>query len=105
MEQKQEQEQEQKQIDYICMIYALAQGNPGAHTVVAKMLKLIEEDDSKNTEIMEFISKLLDNDITGSRLWYIFKNEANSDINKLINIDLSQFTNKYFFEKFEKYTL
>ena len=95
----------QEQKDYVCVIYALAEGNPGAHTVVAKMLKLIEEDDTKNTDIMIFIGKLLNNKIVGARLWYTFKNEANSDINKFINLDLSQFTNEYFFEKFEKYTL
>jgi prolipoprotein diacylglyceryltransferase len=96
------QEQEQES-DIMLISYALGERNPGAHTVVAKMFGLIEQDESKNQEIMDFITKLLNNNIVGARLWYIFKNEAKTDINNLIKLDLSQFTNEYFYDKFEKY--
>ena len=93
----------QQQKDSMLVLYALGEGNPGAYTVVSKLYELIEQDNDKNAEVMEFIRNLLINEIVGTRLWYIFKNEANTDANKLIKLDLTQFDDQYFYDKFEKY--
>lgn len=85
------------------VLYALGEGNPGAYTVVSKIYNLIEEDETKNVVVMEFIRNLLIKNITGARLWYIYKNEANYDANRLTQLDLNQFTNDYFYNKFEKF--
>ena len=76
----------------------LSKGNPGRCMVI---MKLIEDID---TEILiDFFNKIIDRDIIGARLWYIYKNECNMNINELINKDLTLFTDNYFYEKFEKY--
>jgi len=95
----------EQQKDSMLVLYALGQGNPGAYTVIAKLYNLVEIDSSNNTIVSNFIRDALINNISGSRLWYIFKNEANNDINTLISLNLSLFTDEYFYEKFEKYTL
>ena len=51
--------------------------------------------------LYEFYKKLIDNKITGSRLWYIYKNECFKDIDELISKDLTPFTDSYFYEKFD----
>ena len=88
----------------ILIMLALGGSNPGACTVVSKLFEIIENDQTKNDLVMNIIQKLLNNNIIGSRLWYIFKNEAKKNINELFIINLDQFTNEYFYEKFEKYT-
>jgi hypothetical protein len=82
----------------------LGQKNPGGYTVVTKLFELLDSD--KPTQILtkKLIKNLITKNIVGTRLWYIYKNEANFDINKLLNIDLDQFSNEYFYDKFEKYT-
>ena len=52
---------------------------------------------------MNHIKDLMNKNIVGTRLWYIYKNEAKLNINNLLSINLNQFTNEYFFNKFEKF--
>jgi hypothetical protein len=85
------------------IMLALGEGNPGAYKVVVELFKVLELDDTKQNLIMNFIKNLLTKDIVGARLWYIYKNEANLNINELLNINLDLFTNEYFYEKFEKF--
>lgn len=86
------------------IMLALGEGNPGAYKVVVELFKVIELDETKNELIMNLINDLLTKNIIGTRLWYIYKNEAKLNINNLLNINLEQFTDEYFYEKFEKYT-
>ena len=90
--------------DKLIIIKSLGNRNPGAYTVASKIFDLLETDDSKTDIIIPFINKLLDKEITGSRLWYIYKNEAKFDLNNLIELNLITFDDKYFYDKFEKYT-
>lgn len=76
----------------------LSGGNPGACNVLIKLTENID-----HTKLNDFFVKILDKEITGSRLWYIYKNECNQNINELIDKDLTPFTDAYFYEKFEKY--
>ena len=85
------------------IMFALGDKNPGAYTVVSKLFSEFGEDESKLNKIMNFIKKLLERDIVGARLWYIYKNEAELNINKLFELNLDSFDNEYFYEKFEKY--
>jgi hypothetical protein len=86
------------------IMLALSDGNPGAYKVVIELFKVVELDETTNDTIMNLIKQLMIKNIIGSRLWYIYKNEAKLDINKLLCINLDQFTDEYFYEKFEKYT-
>jgi hypothetical protein len=76
----------------------LTECNPGANRVVLELYKI--ED---NTLILDFINKLFKQNITGARLWYIYKNECNQRILDLLSVDLTMFTNEYFYKKFERY--
>jgi hypothetical protein len=86
------------------IMLALGDGNPGAYKVVVELFKVVELDETTNDTIMNLIKQLMIKNIIGTRLWYIYKNEAKLDINNLIYINLDQFTDEYFYEKFEKYT-
>lgn len=86
--------------DNILLLCVLSKGNPGATTVLINLLKEIQDIDI----LRDILKKIWKLNIVGSRLWYIYKNECNQNINKLINIDLKQFTDDYFYEKFEKYS-
>lgn len=85
------------------IMLALGEGNPGAYTVIAKLFEIVESDETKNDLIMTLIKKLMERHIVGTRLWYIYKNEAKLNINNLFTINLDQFTDEYFYNKFEKY--
>lgn len=76
----------------------LSQNNPGACSVIFELIKKIE-----HRELSIFFNKIIINNILGTRLWYIYKNECNMNINELIEKDLTPFTDTYFYEKFEKY--
>lgn len=76
----------------------LSQGNPGACSILLRLIKNIN-----NIELSIFLNKIISKAILGPRLWYIYKNECNNDINELIAKDLTPFDNEYFYEKFEKY--
>ena len=86
------------------IMLALGDGNPGAYKVVVELFKVVELDETTNDTIMNLIKQLMIKNIIGARLWYIYKNEAKLDINNLIYVNLDQFTDEYFYEKFEKYT-
>jgi hypothetical protein len=86
------------------IMLALGDGNPGAYKVVVELFKLVELDETTNDTIMNLIKQLMIKNIIGARLWYIYKNEAKLDINNLLYVNLDQFTDEYFYEKFEKYT-
>ena len=91
--------------DIQIIMLALGDSNPGAYTVVTKLFEIVESDETKNDFVIKFINNLLIKNIIGTRLWYIYKNEAKLDINNLLCINLDQFTDEYFYEKFEKYTI
>lgn len=86
------------------ILLALGERNPGAHSVVSKLFEFVEKDESKNIIVMNIIENLMTKNIVGARLWYIYKNEAQMNIEQFINLNLEQFTDDYFYEKFEKYT-
>ena len=86
-------------INKIDTLSILTGGNPGSVSVMLEIYKTYQEE-----EICVFINKIWKKQIIGPRLWYIYKNEAKFDINNLVNLNVSKFTNDYFYEKFEKYT-
>ncbi len=60
-----------------------------------------EKEKEKDIYLMKlFFIKIYQHQITGSRLWYIYKNECNRNIDQLLNKDLIPFTDEYFWEKF-----
>jgi prolipoprotein diacylglyceryltransferase len=80
-------------------IFCILSGrNPGACSVLMCLFKNIESE-----KLNDFFIKILNKEIVGARLWYIYKNECNENINELIDKDLTPFTDFYFYEKFEKY--
>lgn len=89
--------------DTMLVMTALGHNNPGAYTIVSKLFSEIREDESKSNKIMDFIKKLLEGNIFGARLWYIYKNEAMLNISKLLELNLDSFDDSYFYERFEKY--
>jgi hypothetical protein len=80
----------------ICCL--LSNGNPGSITVLVNLLNNID-----SPTLIQLFKELWNKQIIGSRLWYIYKNECNQDMNQLIQKDLTPFDNNYFYEKFEKY--
>jgi hypothetical protein len=76
----------------------ISQGNPGAFSILMNMIKNID-----HNELSIFLNNIISKEILGARLWYIYKNECNNDINELIEKDLTPFDNQYFYKKFEKY--
>lgn len=89
--------------DNMLIFYQLSNGNPGAVTVVTKLLHVMEEDTDKKEDIITFLNTVLERNIVGARLWYLYKNEAKLDIHKLLQLELDQFDDMYFHNKFEKY--
>jgi hypothetical protein len=85
-------------IQNIQVFKIITEGNPGAVSVMLKLHETQQEDD-----ILIFINKILNQNITGARLWYIYKNECNLSIDEVLSKDLTPFTDDYFYEKFEKY--
>ena len=73
----------------------------GSEKVCNLLLQL--NDNIDETKLYDFFIKILDKHIIGERLWYIYKNECNSDVNELVEKDLTSFDENYFFEKFEKF--
>lgn len=88
----------EENIDNFELFRALSKGNPGACNVLLELMTNID-----NVKLDNFFIKILDKQILGSRLWYIYKNECNRNINELIEKDLTPFTDSYFYEKFEKF--
>ncbi len=84
-------------------IYKLIGGNPGAITVITNLLDVMEEYEENEDSIIKFINELLNRNIIGPRLWYLYKNEAHYDINNMIQLELNNYDDIYFYNKFEKY--
>jgi hypothetical protein len=87
-------------ISTIDVLLVLSNGNPGAATV---LIELVNNPTYDSCKIEEFFIKLLDLKIIGARLWYIYKNECNKNLDEFIIKDLSVFDDNYFYEKIEKY--
>ena len=85
--------------DSMIIITALGNRNPGAYDVISKLFTEINE----SNKSMNFITKLLEKNTVGARLWYIYKHEAKLDINQLLDLDLNRFNDEYFYEKFEQF--
>ena len=79
-------------------VMLITEGNPGALSVMSELYRTYQ-----TYEIIEFVNKIWIRKITGSRLWYIYKNECICNISELLSKDLSPFTNEYFWDNFEKY--
>lgn len=84
-------------------LYEISEGNPGCLTVLIEIMKIMEKNNNTDETIKNFFINIIDKKIFGARLWYIYKNEFNKNINDLLTKNLDLFTNEYFFEKFEKY--
>lgn len=69
----------------------LSGGNEKVCSILLELIENIEE-----TKLEDFFIKILEKHITGERLWYIYKNECNRNINELIQKDLTPFTDAYF---------
>lgn len=85
-------------INMIEIVSIITQGNPGSIRVMVEIYKTHD----KNT-ILIFLNKIWKLKIIGSRLWYIYKNECNKNVNELLSKDLTPFTKEYFYHNFEKY--
>jgi hypothetical protein len=83
--------------DYCSIFYILSDGNIGAFTVLLSLHNEIE-----TSKLIRFLKTLWNKEIIGDRLWYIYKNECNESIYKLLTKDLRPFDETYFYEKFEK---
>ena len=82
----------------IFIISVLSGGNQNVCNLLLQLIDNIDE-----IKLDKFFIKILEKHITGERLWYIYKNECNRDINELIEKDLTLFTDAYFDEKIKKY--
>jgi len=85
-------------VENILVLTLITEGNPGSVTVMLELYKTRQGD-----EIAIFLNKIWKQKITGTRLWYIYKNECNNNISELLSKDLTPFTDDYFYEKIEKY--
>ena len=75
------------------LIYGLTQFNYKAINVLSEMQKIYIDDNI----MKEFYGKLLENNITGERLLYIYENECNNNVELLMDIDFSNFKDEYFY--------
>jgi hypothetical protein len=85
-------------IKNIHVLKIITEGNPGSVTVMLEIYKTQQDDD-----ILVFINQIWKQKIIGARLWYIYKNKCNLNIDELLSKDLTPFSDDYFNEKFEKY--
>ena len=76
----------------LLFICSITEGNPGANTVMHQLMSAGYEPEFIN----EFCKKIIEYKITGSRLWYLYKNECFYDINELVSKDLTPFTDSYY---------
>ena len=82
---------------YIFISRVLSGGNQNVCNLLLQLIDNIDE-----SKLDDFFIKILEKYITGERLWYIYKNECNRDINELVEKDLTLFTDAYFDEKFKE---
>lgn len=89
--------------DNMLVFYQLSNGNPGAVTVITQLLQIMDDDTDKKEEVIAFLNTVLERNIVGARLWYLYKNEAKLNIQNLLQLKLDRFDDMYFHNKFEKY--
>ena len=82
--------------EYFTIFYIISDGNIGAFTILLNLQNEIDQ-----SRLICFLKKLWTQKIIGDRLWYIYQNECNSDIQQLLKKDLTPFDDIYFYEKFE----
>ena len=85
-------------IENLQLFYLLSDGNPDVCVVLTELIKNID-----HIILKDFFTKIWYHAIIGARLWYIYENECNRNINELVEKDLTPFNRSYFIEKFEKY--
>jgi hypothetical protein len=73
------------QEEYFSIFYILSDGNIGAFTILLNLQNEIEQ-----STLIQFLKNIWKQKIIGDRLWYIYQNECNSDIQELIKKDLNQ---------------
>ena len=76
------------------IFYILSDGKIGAFTILLNLQNEIEQ-----LILVRFLKNLWTQKIIGGRLWYIYRNECNSDIQQLLKKDLTPFNDTYFFDK------
>jgi hypothetical protein len=82
------------QEEYFSIFYILSDGNIGAFTILLNLQNEIDP-----SILIRFLKNIWKQKIIGDRLWYIYRNECNSDIQELIKKDLKPFDDTYFFDK------
>jgi len=80
--------------EYFTIFYILSDGNIGAFTI---LLALHNETDK--SLLIHFLKKIWKQKMIGDRLWYVYQNECNECIHKLIKKDLKPFDDIYFLDK------
>lgn len=80
--------------EYFSIFYILSDGNIGAFTILLSLQNEIHE-----PILIRFLKNLWKQKIIGDRLWYIYQNECNSDIQQLLKKDLKLFDDIYFDKK------
>jgi len=89
--------------DNMLVFYQLSNGNPGAVTVITQLLQIMDDDTYIKEKVIAFLNTVLERNIVGARLWYLYKNEAKLNIQNLLQLKLDRFDDMYFHNKFEKY--
>jgi hypothetical protein len=74
------------------LIYSLTKGNAQALYILCEILEKYLDDNI----IKEFYGKLFKCKILGKRLVYIYENECDCNVDVLMDIDLTNFTDDYF---------
>jgi hypothetical protein len=82
--------------EYFSIFYILSDGNIGTFTILFTLHNEIEQ-----PKLIRFLKNLWAKKIIGDRVWYIYQNECNTDIQELLKKDLTPFNDMYFYEKFE----
>jgi hypothetical protein len=73
------------------IFYILSDGNIGAFTILLNLQNEIDQ-----SILIRFLKNIWKQKILGDRLWYIYRNECNSDIQQLLKKDLRTFDDMYF---------
>jgi hypothetical protein len=82
------------QEEQFSIFYILSDGNIGAFTILLNLQNEINQ-----YILIRFLKNLWKQKIIGDRLWYIYRNECDSDIQQLLKKDLTPFDDTYFFER------
>ena len=79
------------------LIYSLTHGNSQALYILSEIQQKYLDDNI----IKEFYGRLFKYKIVGHRLYYIYLNECDCDVERLMDIDFTNFTDEYFIEKYK----